>query len=179
MDLGTRIGSWIGGLLFVGALFGGIWLHGFGKGAARTEARWQERLLVAERAARQTEVDLAAIAAASAKRFAVKEAALHEQAQRQGAEWRSLLAGLPRCRVPRAVGVQLDAAAGVPATPSVARPPDPGADAAALDRTVELAVELDRVRENYAICAANVARLTEAKRWYTDLRERVNSGDSP
>jgi len=173
-DVGTRIGSWVGGLLFVGALIGGIWLHGYTKGASKTERVWQERLVVAERAARQTETDLAAIAAQSAKRLAVKEAALHEQAQRQADEWRALLAGLPRCRVPRAVGVRLDAAAGLPAATAVADSSRPVADGPALDRTVELAVELDRVRENYAICAANVARLTEAKRWYTDLRERVN-----
>lgn len=180
MDIGTRIGSWIGGLLFVGALFGGIWLHGYTTGKARTEAVWQERVVVAERAARQTEVDLVAMAEASARRIAAKEQALHEQAQARGAAWRELLASLPRCRVPRAVGVQLDAAAGVPAAPHVAEPPRADPDAAALDRTVELAVELDRVRENYAICAANVARLTEAKRWYSDLRERVNlSGDAP
>jgi len=61
----------------------------------------------------------------------------------------------------------------------VARPPDPGADAAALDRTVELAETLDRVRENYRICQLNVARLTEARDWYTGLRERVNSGEKP
>lgn len=174
MSLAQTIGGWIGGLLFVAAAFGGSWLHGYTHGKAKTEAIWQEKVVVAERAARQTEVDLAAIAAASAKRMAAKEAALHEQADRQNAEWRSLLAGLPRCRVPRDVGVRLDVAAGLPATPSVARPPDPGADAATLDRTVELAETLDRVRENYAICATNVSRLTEARDWYNSLRERVN-----
>lgn len=179
MSLAQTIGGWIGGLLFVAAAFGGSWLHGYTHGKSKTERVWAEKLVVAERAARQTEVDLAAIAAASAKRMAAKEAALHEQADRQNAEWRSLLAGLPRCRVPRDVGVQLDAAAGVPATPSVARPPDPGADAAALDRTVEFAETLDRVRENYRICQLNVARLTEARDWYTGLRERVNSGEKP
>lgn len=179
MDLGTRIGSWIGGLLFVAALVGGIWLHGYTTGKARTEAVWQARLAESERAARQTENELVAMAEASAKRVAAKEQALHEQAKRQGAAWRETLASLPRCRVPRSVGVQLDTAAGLPAAPAVAKPPRAGPDAAALDRTVELAVELDRVRENYAVCAANVARLTEAQRWYTDLRERVNSGDAP
>lgn len=179
MDLGTRIGSWIGVLLFVGALFGGIWLHGYTSGKAKTERVWQARLAESERAARRVENELIAASEASAKRVAAKEAALHEQAKRQGAAWRETLASLPRCRVPRSVGVQLDAAAGVPAAPPVAEPPRADPDAAALDRTVELAVELDRVRENYAICAANVTRLTEAKRWYTDLRERVNSGDAP
>jgi len=179
MDLGTRIGSWIGGLVFASALFGGVWLHGYTTGKARTEAVWQARLAESERAARQTENELVAASEASAKRVAAKEAALHEQAKRQGAAWRETLASLPRCRVPRSVGVQLDAASGVSATSRVAHPPRAGPDASALDRTVELAVELDRVRENYAVCAANVARLAEAKRWYTDLRERVNSGDSP
>lgn len=179
MDLGTRIGSWIGGMLFAAALFGGVWLHGYTTGKARTEAVWQARLAESERAARRVENELIAASEASAKRVAAKEAALHEQAKRQGAAWRETLASLPRCRVPRSVGVQLDAASGVSATSRVAEPPRANPDAAALDRTVELAVELDRVRENYAVCAANVARLAEAKRWYTDLRERVNSGDSP
>ena len=174
MDLGTRIGSWIGGLLFVGALFGGIWLHGFGKGAARTEARWQERLLVAERAARQTEVDLAAIAAASAKRLAVKEAALHEQAERQAGEWRTLLAGLPRCRVPRSVGVQLDAAAGVSGPSELPGAVPAGTDEKTLDTVIELSDTLDRVRANYEICRINIERLTAVRDWYNELRDRVN-----
>lgn len=174
LDLGTRIGSWAGGLLFVAALLGGTWLHGYTHGKSKTERVWQERLVVAERAARQTEVDLAAIAAASAKRLAVKEAALHEQAERQDAAWRDLLAGLPRCRVPRAVGVQLDAAAGVPATPAVAEPPSPAADGAALDALVDVAGALDACRQNAVIGRRNIATLIEARDWYTDLRERVN-----
>lgn len=179
MNIAQTIGGWIGGLLFVAAAFGGSWLHGYTHGKAKTEAIWQEKLVVAERAARQTEVDLVAMAEASARRIAAKEQALHEQAQARGAAWRELLASLPRCRVPRAVGVQLDAAAGVSAAPAVAEPPRADPDAAALDRTVELAVELDRVRENYAVCAANIERLAEAKRWYDGLRERVNSGEQP
>jgi len=106
LSLAQTIGGWIGGLLFVAAAFGGSWLHGYTHGKSKTERVWAEKLVVAERAARQTEVDLAAIAAASAKRMAAKEAALHEQADRQNAEWRSLLAGLPRraarCRRRRA-----------------------------------------------------------------------------
>lgn len=174
LDLGTRIGSWIGGLLFVSALFGGLWLWGYTTGKAKTEAVWQEKLVVAERAARQTETDLAAIAAASARRFAVKEAALHEQAERQGVEWRALLAGLPRCRVPRAVGVQLDAAAGVPATPAVAEPLSPAADGPALDALVDVAGALDACKQNAAIGRRNIAALIEAREWYDNLRERVN-----
>lgn len=178
-DLARALLGWLGGLMFVVALLGGIWLWGYTHGKAKTERVWQARLAESERAARRVENELIAASEASAKRVAAKEAALHEQAKRQGAAWRETLASLPRCRVPRSVGVQLDAAAGVSAAPQVAEPPRADPDAAALDRTVELAVELDRVRENYAICAANVARLTEAKRWYTDLRERVNSGDAP
>lgn len=82
-------------------------------------------------------------------------------------------------RIPAAVGVQLDAAAGLPATPVVARPPVADPDEAALAATIDLAETLDRVRENYAICRVNVERLTEARDWYTDLRTRVNSGAQP
>lgn len=173
------LAGWAVGLLFVGALLGGVWLHGYGYGKNKTEAVWQEKLLVAERAARQTEIDLGAIAAASAKRIAAKEAALDDQAKQRNAAWRALLAALPACRVPRAVGVQLDAAAGVSAAPAVAGPPRSGPDEAALDRTVDLAVELDRVRENYRICQTNIGRLTEARDWYNRLRERANSGAQP
>jgi len=178
-DVGTRIGSWVGGLLFVGALIGGIWLHGYTKGASKTERVWQERLVVAERAARQTETDLAAIAAQSAKRLAVKEAALHEQAQRQADEWRALLAGLPRCRVPRDVGVRLDVAAGLPNPAAVAGTSEPAADGSALDALVDVADALDACRENAAIGRRNIAALIEARDWYTGLRERVNSGEKP
>lgn len=174
-DLGTRIGSWAGGLLFLAAAVAGTWLHGYTHGKSKTERVWQERLVVAERAARQTETDLAAIAAASAKRLAAKEAALHEQAQRQGAEWRSLLAGLPRCRIPRAVGVQLNAAGGLPAATAVAGAPRADPDAQALDKLVDLADTLDTVRANYAICAANIGRLSEARDWYESILERVNA----
>lgn len=36
-----------------------------------------------------------------------------------------------------------------------------------------------RASSFYAICRANVDRLTEARDWYNDLRERVNSGAQP
>lgn len=178
-DIPTLIAGWLGGLLFVAALLGaaGLSLYEWGRSSEREV--WQERLRVAEHAARQTEADLAGIAAASAKRIAAKEAALNEQARAQNLTWRALLARLPACRLPRDLGVQLDAASGVPEVAPVAEPSEPGADAAALDSTIRLAETLDRVRENYQICQTNAARLTEARDWYNDLRERVNSGATP
>ena len=178
-DITTRVAGWLGGLLFVAAAFGGAWLDGRHRGVIAERNVWTERQIVAERAARQTETDLRGIADASARRLAEKERLLHERARRQDARWRDLLASLPSCAVPRAVGVQLDAAAGLPAAPAVAEPSGPDPDAAALDSTVRLAETLDRVRENYQICQTNVARLTEARDWYSDLRERVNSGAQP
>lgn len=182
-DVTETIARWIGALLFVAAALGaaGLSLYQWGRTTGRSDERevWQERFRVAERAARHTEADLAGIAAASAKRIALKEAALNEQARAQNLAWRALLARLPACRLPRAVGVQLDAASGVPAVAPVAEPSEPGADGAALDRTIELAETLDRVRENYGICQTNAARLTEARDWYNNLRERVNSGAQP
>lgn len=173
-DLGTRIGSWAGVLLFLAAAVAGTWLHGYTHGTAKTERVWQERLVVAERAARQTETDLAAIAAASAKRLAAKEAAINDQAARQADEWRALLAGLPSCRVPRAVGVQLDTAAGVPGPPALAAAPQPAADGAALDALVDVAGALDACRQNAVIGRRNIDALIEAREWYDSLRERVN-----
>lgn len=174
MDLGTRIGSWIGGLLFVGALFGGIWLHGYTSGKAKTERVWQARLAESERAARRVENELIAASEASAKRVAAKEAALHEQAKRQGAAWRETLAGLPRCRVPRSVGVQLDAAAGVPGPSELPGAVPAGTDEKTLDTVIELSDTLDRVRANYEICRINIERLTAVRDWYNELRDRVN-----
>jgi hypothetical protein len=78
-------------------------------------------------------------------------------------------------RIPAAVGVQLDAAGGLSAAPAVARPPQSDPDGPALDQLVRLADELDVVRQNYGICRANSARLTEAREWYDALRERVNA----
>lgn len=175
IDLPTRIAGWLGGLLFVVAAFGGTWLHGRSKGADAERAVWTQRLADAERAARQTEADLAGIAEASAKRIAEKERLLNDQAQRQSAAWRAALARVRDQRVPAAVGVQLNAAAGVSAAPAVAGPPGAGPDAAALDALVSLADTLDTVRTNYAICAANISRLSEARHWYESIRERVNA----
>lgn len=75
IDLPTRVAGWIGGLLFVLAAFGGTWLHGRAKGVAAERAVWTQRLADAERAARQTEADLAGIAEASAKRIRIEGAA--------------------------------------------------------------------------------------------------------
>lgn len=178
-DIPTRIASGLGGLLFVAAAFGWTYLTGRLHGRDAERAVWTERQIIAERAARQTEADLAGIADASAKRIAEKERLLHDQANRQTAAWRAAMARVRDVRIPRAVGVQLDAASGVPAAPAVAEPSGPDPDAAALDSTVRLAETLDRVRENYQICQTNAARLTEARDWYNDLRERVNSGAQP
>ena len=175
IDLPTRIAGWLGGLLFVVAAFGGTWLHGRAKGVESERAIWTERQIVAERAARQTEADLAGIAEASARRIAEKERLLNDQAQRQSAAWRAALARVRDQRVPAAVGVQLNAAAGVPGPATVAGAPEPDPDGPALDQLVRLADELDVVRENYGICRANISRLSEARDWYEALRERVNA----
>ncbi len=180
IDLPTRILGWAGGLAFVAALLAALYLTGKMNGRDAERAKWQERQIVAERAARQTEADLGKIAEASAKRIAQKEAQLDAQAQRQAVVWRQMLADMPRCRVPRAVGGMLDAAAGsVPATAEIPGSISPDPDEAALAATIDLAETLDRVRENYAICRVNAERLTEARGWYTDLRTRVNSGAQP
>ncbi len=175
IDLPTRVAGWIGGLLLVAAAFGGTYLTGRLHGRDAERARWTERQIVAERAARQTETDLAALAAKSAARAAEKERLLHDQAQRQTAAWRAAMARVRDVRIPRAVGVQLDAAGGLPAATSVAEPSGPDPDAAALDALVSLADTLDTTRANYAICAANISRLSEARDWYEAIRERVNA----
>lgn len=175
IDLPTRVAGWIGGLLLVAAAFGGTYLTGRLHGRDAERAVWTERQIVAERAARQTETDLAALAAKSAARAAEKERLLHDQAQRQTAAWRAAMARVRDQRIPRAVGVQLDAAAGVSAAPAVAGAPRADPDGPALDQLVRLADELDVVRENYAICAANISRLSEARDWYESIRERVNA----
>lgn len=173
-DIGTRIGSWAGGLLFVAALLGGTWLHGYTHGKAKTERVWQERLVVAERAARQTETDLAALAAKSAARAAEKERLLHDQANRQTAAWRAAMARVRDIRVPAAVGVQLDAAAGVPNPSELPGAVPAGTDEKTLDTVIELSDTLDRVRANYEICRINIERLTAVRDWYNELRDRVN-----
>ena len=173
-DIPTLIAGWLGGLLFVAAAFGATWIYGYTYGQSRERAAWQERALGAEVEARRVERELREAEAASRERIARKEEMLDERAKAQTVAWRAMLANLPECRVPRAVGVQLDAASGVPAAPAVAEPSGPDPDAAALDSTVRLAETLDRVRENYQICQTNAARLTEARDWYNGLRERVN-----
>jgi len=170
-------GTWLGALgVFVLALIGAWWI-GHAKGVSAERARWESRQIIAERAARQTEIDLAQVAGASARRIAEKERLLDERARTLDADWRATLAGLPRCRLPARIGVQLDAAAGVPAAAAVAEPPRTGPDAAALDTVIDLADTLDTVRANYAICHIDIERLTEARSWYEELRARVNRGE--
>lgn len=69
----------------------------------------------------------------------------------------------------------LAAAGSLPAAAAVAEPSGPDPDAAALDTLVSLADTLDTTRANYAICAANIGRLSEARDWYESIRERVNA----
>ena len=175
IDLPTRVAGWLGGLLLVAAAFGGTYLTGRIHGRDAERAVWTERQIVAERAARQTETDLAALAAKSAARAAEKERLLHDQAQRQTAAWRAAMARLRDQRIPAAVGVQLDAAGGLSAASAVAESPRADPDGPALDQLVRLADELDVVRQNYGICRANIERLTEARDWYEAIRERVNA----
>lgn len=174
IDLPTRIAGWLGGLLLVAAAFGGTYLTGRLHGRDAERAVWTERQIVAERAARQTETDLAALAAKSAARQAQKEALLNDQANRQTAAWRAAMARVRDIRVPAAVGVQLNAAAGVPAAPSVAGTPGAGPDAGDLDPLIGLAETLDACRQNNLAGRTNADRLTEARDWYEALRARVN-----
>lgn len=178
-DLTTIIARWAGRLMFIAAAFGATWIYGCTYGQSSERKAWQERALAAEVEARRIERELTEAEAASRERIARKEEMLDERARAQTVAWRAILANLPACRVPRAVGVQLDAASGVSDAPAVAVAPGAGPDAAALDSTVRLAETLDRVRENYQICQTNAARLTEARDWYNDLRERANEGATP
>lgn len=174
IDLPTRVAGWLGGLLLVAAAFGGTYLTGRIHGRDAERAVWTERQIVAERAARQTETDLVALAAKSAARAAEKERLLHDQAQRQTAAWRAAMARVRDQRVPAAVGVQLNAAAGVSAAPGVASTPGAGPDAGDLDPLIGLAETLDACRQNNLAGRTNADRLTEARDWYEALRSRVN-----
>ncbi len=165
---------WLVGLLIFAALLAGAWLHGRSKGVESERAVWTQRLADAERAARQTEADLAGIAEASAKRIALKERLLNDQAQRQSAAWRAALARVRDQRVPAAVGVQLNAAAGVPGPATVAGAPGAGPHAGDLDPLIDLAETLDACRQNNLAGRTNADRLTEARDWYEALRARVN-----
>ena len=157
------------------ALFAGWTVVAYRHGVKVERAAWTERQRIEDAAARQTSRELAELAAKGAARLAEKERLLNDQAKRSAETIRTLLAGVPECRVPARVGRVLDTTAGsLPATPAVARPPDPVPDDSALDAVVNLADILDTVNANYAICRTNVERLTAAREWYTDLRERVN-----
>lgn len=176
-DLVRTVMGWLGGLAFAAAAVGAIYLTGKVNGRNAERAVWQEKMLVAERAARQTEADLNGIAARSAKRFAEKERLLNERALKQDEQWRALLASLPRYRVPRAVGVQLNAAASVPAAAAVAGALE--APAAADDPGIELGETLDACYRNNAIGVRNIGTLIEARDWYEAVRARVNAGEQP
>lgn len=158
---------WLVGLLVCAGLLTAAWFHGRAKGVASERAVWTERQIIAERAARQTETDLAALAAKSAARQAQKEALLNDQAQRQTAAWRAAMARLRDQRIPAAVGVQLDAAAfGVPEAPAVAQPSQTGTPAPAY---TDAGRELSICRENYLRARKTAERLEEARRWYESL----------
>ena len=166
---------WLVGLLVAVGLLTVAWFHGRAKGVASERAVWTERQIIAERAARQTETDLAALAAKSAARQAEKERLLNDQAQRQTAAWRAAMARVRDIRVPAAVGVQLNAAAGLSGASAVAGAPDPGPAAGDLDPLIGLAETLDACRQNNLAGRINADRLTEARDWYDALRERVNA----
>ncbi len=162
--------------MVLAALFAGWTVVAYRHGVKVERATWTERQRIEDAAARQTSRELAELAAKGAARLAEKERLLNEQAKRSAETIRTLLAGVPECRVPARVGRVLDTTAGsLPATPAVARPPDPGPDDSALDAVIGLADILDTVNANYSICRTNLDRLSEAASWYTDLRERVNA----
>ena len=170
----SRIIGWLAGVAAVLAVLAGAYFYGRMQGRDAERAVWTERQIVAERAARQTETDLAEIAARSAARQAQKEALLNDQANRQTAAWRAAMSRVRDQRIPAAVGVQLNAAAGVPAAPSVAGTPGAGPDAGDLDPLIGLAETLDACRQNNLAGRTNADRLTEARDWYEALRARVN-----
>lgn len=175
IDLPTRILGWAGGLAFVAALLAALYLTGRMHGRDAERARWTERQIIAERAARQTETDLAEIAAKSAARQARKEALLNDQAKRSADTIRTLLAGVPECRVPARVGRVLDTTAGsLPATAEIPGSISPDPDDPSLGALIGLAETLDTVNENYRRCALNIQRLNGVRDWYEDVRSRVN-----
>lgn len=178
-DITTIIAGWAGGLLFVAAAFGGTWLHGYTRGQAVVRAEWAEATLIAERAARQTEQDLAEMSRKAAGRLSERMRLLDEQAKRQQQAWHRSMAALRDRTIPAPVGVQLDQASGVSKPTAVADGVQAGADVAALDAVIGLADTLDIVRANYQICNANSERFMAAENWYSALRERINEGSTP
>jgi hypothetical protein len=157
------------------ALFAGWTVIAYRHGVKTERADWTERQRIAEAAARQTEHDLADLAAKGAARLAEKERLLNEQAKRSADTIRTLLAGVPECRVPARVGRVLDATAGsVPATAEIPGSISPDPDDPSLGALIGLAETLDTVNENYRRCALNIQRLNGVRDWYEDVRSRVN-----
>lgn len=162
------------GLVLV-ALFAGWTVIAYRHGVKTERADWEKAKRIAEAAARQTEHDLAELAAKGAARLAEKERLLNEQAKRSADTIRTLLAGVPECRVPARVGRVLDATAGsLPATAEIPGSISPDPDDPSLGALIGLAETLDTVNENYRRCALNIQRLNGVRDWYEDVRSRVN-----
>lgn len=163
MGLISRLGVLLA--LFAALGGAGYGLVQWGRSLEHADELKRELAQVAEK--QRLEEAAAAQVAASAARVAEKEKLLNEQAKRQTVKWRALVAGLPECRIPAAVGVQLDAAAfGVPEAPAVAQPSQTGTPAPAY---TDAGRELSICRENYLRARKTAERLEEARRWYESL----------
>lgn len=156
------------------ALFVGWTFLAYRHGVKTERMEWVERQRIAEAAARKTERELAELTERGAARLAEKERLLNDQAKRSAVAIRQAVASIPDCRIPASVGRLLDDTSGVSAPAILAGASGAGADGSAFDAVVDLAETLDRVNQNYAICRANVERLTAARAWYNDLKEKVN-----
>lgn len=168
--------SLAGGTLLYVSLLGGLSLHFYYKGMKACQDEVAAGRIQAEQEAMETARELALVTNRSAERIAEKEKALYEQAKRQESHWKKLMASVPECRVPAAVGVQLDAASGVSPSTGVAPTPDPNPDDPALDAIIGCAETLDVVRTNYGICLVNSNRLLEAQEWYKGVRGEYERG---
>jgi len=163
MGLISRLGILIALLAALGGA--GYGLVQWGRSLEHADGLKRELAQIAEK--QRLEEVAAAQIAASAARVAEKEKLLNEQAKRQTVKWRALVAGLPECRIPAAVGVQLDAAAfGLPEAPTVAQPSQAGTPAPAY---TDAGRELSICRENYLRARKTAERLEEARRWYESL----------
>lgn len=163
MGLIARLGVLVALLAALGGA--GYGLVQWGRSLEHADELKRELAQIAEK--QRLEEAAAAQVAASAARVAEKEKLLNEQAKRQTVKWRALVASLPECRIPAAIGVQLDAAAfGVPEAPAVAQPPQTGTPAPAY---TDAGRELSICRENYLRARKTAERLEEARRWYESL----------